>query len=90
METDIFTWKGIDQLDTREFNFYDVTLVVDVGPYKVGARFPIASLDYGTGKFELYLTMGDEVPVIGGRLQASIVEVETSPPASAVRERGGV
>lgn len=74
MERELFDWENWDSLDTAAMMFYNATLKRDIGPHKVGDKFPSIELDfdYGfvrlydnndqiLGKYRISLTVGEEI-----------------------------
>jgi hypothetical protein len=42
MENQLFTWDGWDDAGVSDVQFYDVTLIVPVGEFPIGTKFPTA------------------------------------------------
>jgi len=42
LEHQLFAWENWDEVNTGDLQFYDVTLVSQVGEYPVGTKFPAA------------------------------------------------
>jgi len=75
MEKQLFDYPGqCDYITDMGFQFYDITLKVDVGNFNKGEKFPEAFLDFDNGilalfrggkewKFKLTLGVGDEICV---------------------------
>jgi hypothetical protein len=45
LEHQIFTWEGWDDFGVMSPTFYNVTLVVPIGPFPVGHKFASAIID---------------------------------------------
>lgn len=73
MEKQIFTWEMIGgEHRSMLFHFYDITLSVDLSPYKKGDKFAVAALDYADGTIELFRHREDEEPCYMGNLALSV------------------
>jgi len=73
MQKQIFNYNGgWDDVGDNALQFYDVTLIIDIGNFSKGDKFSEACVDYDSGlltlyrdgsewKFKLTLGVGDEV-----------------------------
>jgi hypothetical protein len=43
-----FTWSDFDELDTMEYQYYDVRFYDDFGPFKKGDSLDFLVIDYGS------------------------------------------
>lgn len=73
MVNKLFKWVDWDQLDTLEFIYMDVELVVNMGKYPKGTRFCSLTVNYDTGVLLLF-EKGCEVPVATVQLKLEVVE----------------
>lgn len=53
MEKQLFDWDGWDEADTAHLQFYGVKLKVDIGEFKAGEEFDVATINFQTGDFQL-------------------------------------
>ena len=72
IENQIFSWKDWQQDDTSTFGFYEVALVVPVGPYPVGEIFAFASWCNERSTLELYKELGQTEPTFVGKLKVTV------------------
>lgn len=72
MEKTLFTWEGWDQQDLMAFTFYNVKLLIPIGPFPVGWKCNSADINYDTGtlqlrngdsywEFKLNLSVGEQI-----------------------------
>lgn len=54
MERKLFTWTGWDEIAVGHLQFYEVELLQDIGPHKTGDKFPVADIDFQSGRLSLY------------------------------------
>jgi hypothetical protein len=72
IETQVFTWSDWQQDDTTTFGFYDVVLVVPVGPYPAGAKFAFASWNGENSTLGLYEKFLQSKPSYVGKLKVTV------------------
>ena len=60
IENQLFTWKGWDEHDTLDLQFYDVTLKVDIGEFKAGSNFETVAFLLSSSRLVLYDDLGGE------------------------------
>jgi hypothetical protein len=71
MEHQLFTWDGWDVMQTGDFQFYDVTLLVQIGEHPVGTKFPAAFL---IGTQSMVVLMNDKDEEFAYPIQLSVGE----------------
>jgi len=60
METSFFTWSSWNIVDSGDsiYEFFGVTLLVDIGTLKKGQKFRSACMDFQNGVMEFYYDVG--------------------------------
>lgn len=73
LESQLFYWENWDEMDVNCLQFYDVELVVPIGEFPVGHKFPTAFFDSANSivafydennketKFHLKISVGDQI-----------------------------
>jgi hypothetical protein len=74
IETQIFEWNGWDELDFMALQFYDCTLKIDIGPYKVGDKISNIAMMFDTSTIAFYDEYGNETFL--GKIKISVVPNE--------------
>lgn len=73
MEQDIFSWDSFDEVDDQILQFYNCTFKKNFGPFVLGQNVTSITIEFSTGKIEVYLDSEDADPIFTGLLKLELI-----------------
>lgn len=73
MEQEIFSWESWDELGDQILQFNRCTFKKDFGPFESGNNVSSITIEYSTGKIEVFLDDEDNDPIFTGMLRFELI-----------------
>jgi len=73
MEQEIFSWDSFDEVDDQILQFYNCTFKKNFGLFVLGQNVTSITIEFSTGKIEVYLDSEDADPIFTGLLKLELI-----------------